>query len=73
MEGVAIQEGNTDYSRILCLTPDFQASMNVDHGTLLIVTRLQCIMSFVFDFKWPSRISVLGETNKMNLTTLIIW
>ena len=48
MMGAASQAREADFSRAPCLTSGFQRFMDVHLGTLLFVSQLQYISSFVF-------------------------
>ena len=50
MAGAASQAGDADSSRAPGLTSGLQGSVNVHHGTLLLVPQWQCISSFVFNY-----------------------
>ena len=51
MAGAASQAGDADSSRPPGLTSGLQGSVNVHHGSLLLVSQWQCISSFVFYLK----------------------
>ena len=64
--GAASQAGDADSFRVPGLTSGLHGSVNVHHGTLLLVPQWQCISSFVYYIlgleNLASKFNVIKET-----------